>query len=302
MRRVLVCGGLTFLGCADVDRRSGEAGGIVSTTRGGDSGSDDADPPVEDDDGSTGTGVPRLDLGTEPGDPGVCAQDVDIVLVMDVTASMGEFIEALVADLEMVDATVKALDLPSPPRYGLVVFADDWALLNGGEAFADLDVLSAEFATWIAFTEGDEQIGGGEPNYDFPENSLDALHGATRFAWRPADTTTRVVIHTTDDTFWDGPGTFEGHAVEHGYAETIAALQAERIRVFSFAAREGGDCECENVAPGWFGPYEGQASIPDSTDGGVYELADVLQGSLSLGAAIPEAVADSVCAPYEPVG
>jgi hypothetical protein len=282
--------------CVDVaDPARDPSGGVVSAASVG----EDADGDDDDDSG----GSIRLDLGADADLPATCAQDVDIVFVMDVTGSMGEFIGSLVDDLHTVDAAVQALELPSPPRYGLVVFADDWAVLNDGQPYADLASLEAEFATWISFTQQDGQVGGdGELNESFPENSLDALVAATAFAWRPAETTTRVVIHTTDDTFWDGPGVFNGETVEHGYDDTVASLQAESIRVFAFAAERGGDCECVDTSPGWFAPYEGNASIPESTDGGVFHIRDVLEGSLSLGAAIPEAVADSVCDPYEPAG
>ncbi len=289
--------------CVDVaDPGRDPSGGLASGVSVGDEAADDPGESSFDDD--EGDDDPtRLDLGATADVPATCGQDVDIVFVMDVTGSMGEFIETLVADLHTVDAAVQALELPTEPRYGLVVFADDFAVLNDGQPYADLASLEAEFATWIAFTQQDGQIGGGgELNESFPENSLDALVAATTFAWRPAETTTRVVIHTTDDTFWNGPGVFNGEMVEHGYADTVAALQAESIRVFAFAAEEGGECECEDTSPGWFAPFEGQASIPDGTDGGVFDIVEVLEGALSLGAAIPEAVAGSVCEPYEPAG
>ncbi|HWB74696.1 MAG TPA: vWA domain-containing protein [Nannocystaceae bacterium] len=286
-----------FAACVAPERpERGSSGGIGSG------------PPQGDDDGSSSDasgGSVRLDLGGETGTPppDSCRQDVDIVFAMDVTGSMGELIAALVADLDTVDAAVQALDLPSPPRYGIVVFADDWALLNEGAPYPDLAAVQAELASWIAFTEQDGQIGGGgELNESFPENSLDALFAATEFAWRPADTTTRIVIHVTDDTFWNGPGVFNGEMVAHDYAGTIAALQAAQVRVFAFAAERGDECECVDVSAGWFAPYDGQPSIPDGTDGGIFDILAVTAGTLSLGAAIPEAVAGSVCEPYEPVG
>lgn len=300
--------GLWLGACAE----SGDRGGVGLTgaippgqaSAGDDAGSSDANDPTDDadaDDGSD-TGEPRLDVGGDDGDaPGTCRPDADIVFVMDVTGSMGEFIDTLADSLATVDAAARDLDL-SPPRYGLVVFADDFALLNGGQAYADLPRLEAEFRDWIEFTYEDDQIGGGQLNESFPENSLDALVATTGFAWRPADTTTRVVIHMTDDTFWEGPGVFNGEMVQHDYAQTVAALQAEQIRVFAFAAHDGGECECKDVEPGFFRPYDGQPSIPDATDGGVFDILRVLYGELSLGAAIPKALADSVCMPYEPAG
>jgi hypothetical protein len=296
--RPALCFCAALVACNAVERpeRDDSSGGIGSglparTDSSGDEGS------------SSGNAVVHLDLGGgESMPPEACTSDVDIVFAMDVTSSMGELIEALVADLDTVDAAVQALDLSSPPRYGVVVFADDWKLLGDGQPFADLAAVKAELGSWVAFTETDEQIGGGELNETFPENSLDALAGAAGFAWRPAETTTRVVIHMTDDTFWEGPGVFNGEMVEHDYASTIAALQAEEIRVFAFAAKNGDECECVDVTPGWFAPWHGQPSIPDGTDGGIFDILAVTAGTLSLGAAIPDAVAGSVCTPYEPEG
>ena len=37
--------------------------------------------------------------------------------------------------------------------------------------------------------------------------------------------TLRLVIHTTDDTFWDGPTVGNGVDIQYGYADTVAALQ-----------------------------------------------------------------------------
>jgi hypothetical protein len=137
-----------------------------------------------------------------------------------------------------------------------------------------------------------------------PENSLDALYqGATEFQWRPAATTNRMIIHTTDNTFWDGPmATPEGVMVAHGYTETVDTLRANQIRVFAFAATE--DCStifngmCKDVSNGWFTPYNGQPPIPEATDGKAWKIDDVYSGAVNLGQAIPEAVHDKYCDPY----
>jgi hypothetical protein len=68
--------------------------------------------------------------------------------------------------------------------------------------------------------------------------------------------------------------------------------------VFSFASLLGGPFENQDVSVGWFGPYLGSPSIPDSTGGGVFKLDDVLAGGISLSTSINGAVESSLCKPY----
>jgi hypothetical protein len=146
-------------------------------------------------------------------------------------------------------------------------------------------------------------VGGGNSNSTWPENSLDALYlAATEFAWRPAESTTRLVIHTTDDTFWEGPATQNGVMILHDYPETVDALQSEMIRTFAFADMIGGSCNCLDVSMGWFGDHDGMPSIPEATDGGIFHINGVLDGSVSLADAITDSVEESYCTPYQPVG
>jgi hypothetical protein len=114
--------------------------------------------------------------------------------------------------------------------------------------------------------------------------------------------TLRMVIHTTDDTFWDGPTVGNGETIEHGWDETVAALQDEQVRVFSFADRIGGQYYDQDVSPGWFGPWQGKPSMGDSTDGGVFFLPDILNGQVSLADAIKGWVEENLCEPYIPQG
>lgn len=253
----------------------------------------------------------RLDLGadtaaTEGDVDGTddCTQDVDIVFVMDVSTSMGPLLDALADEILVVDEALAALGLPNPPHYGLVVFVDDAAILGVGAPYPDVATLQQDFQSWSAFTSTDAQIGGGEPNSTWPENSLDALYlAAAGFQWRPAgDATLRMIIHTTDDTFWDGPTTANGESIAHGYDEVVGALQQRSIRTFSFAGQIGGSCECEDVTPGWSTPYQGKTPIPEATDGDVFDIDLVLAGQLSLSAAINDAVGQTMCQPYTPVG
>jgi len=249
---------------------------------------------------SVGSGVGGGSTGSGSG--GGCAQNVDIVFVMDVSTSMGPFLTKLGQEMPVVDAAVKALNLKSTPHYGLAVFVDDMLVANGAKAYADAAALQQDFTTWANFTSSNTQVSGTGYNTTWPENSLDALYGgATQFEWRPIDQTLRIIIHTTDDTFWNGPTTTDdGVPIVHDYKGTVQALQQAQIRVFSFASLLGGPGENEDVSPGWFGPYQGDKSIPDSTGGGVYKLDDVLSGQISLSASINQAVKDSFCEPYPP--
>ncbi len=264
-------------------------------------------PTNDDDEGGLSTGDLSLsfDLGAIPDAPVPtdCTQDVDVVFVMDVSTTMGSFINTLASEIELVDQALQTYGLPSDPHYGLVVFVDDAALLNGGAPYANATVLQDDFTYWSGFTSSNQQVGGGNSNSTFEENSLDALHlAATQFQWRPSATTVRIVIHTTDDTFWDGPTTGNGVPILNSYGGTVNALQAEQVRVFAFADDIGGSCNCEDVTVGWSSPYMGAVSIPDATDGAVFDIQQILGGTASLSDAITSSVEESICDPYDPVG
>lgn len=246
-----------------------------------------------------------FDLGSIPDMPPgeVCEQSIDIVFVMDVSTTMGGFLGLLADEMLEVDAAIQALDLPQPPHYGLAVFVDDAALLNGGAPYANATALRDDFVMWSNFAASNQQVGGGNSNSTWTENSLDALYlAATGFQWRPAETTTRLVIHTTDDTFWDGPTVGNGVPIVHGYAETVQALQDATVRTYSFADDLGGPSNNMDVTMGWSTPYMGMLPIPEATDGGVYAIGQVLAGTVSLADAINTAVEESYCDPYEPQG
>ncbi len=249
--------------------------------------------------------APPSDGPTIPdGGNGSCDQDVDIVFVMDVSTTMGPFLNQLAAEILFVDEALDAMELPNPPHYGLVVFVDDVALLNGGVPYDSVALLQQDFLEWSDFTSSNQQVGGpGTFNSTWPENSLDAMVlGATGFQWRPAETTLRVILHTTDDTFWEGPATENGVDIVNDFAGTVAALQQREIRDFTFAAQIGGSCSCEDVTPGWSSPFQGMEPIPVATGGDVFDIDLVLAGQVSLADAIEDAVESTMCEPYPPVG
>ncbi len=256
----------------------------------------------------------KLDVGSSETDgapdagPGSCKTQLDVVFVMDVSTSMTGFFDALEQDILEVDQALAQLDVEGDTHYGLVVFVDDTEVGNAGAPYLEATVLADEFAAWNAFTGSNRQINHPGDNGTLEENSLDALYrAASEFAWRPAATTHRVVIHTTDASFWDGPLVQpDGVAVEHGYAETVARLRDEEIRVFAFASDAAAPpipgFEGLDAAPGWFEPYDAMPAIPDDTGGGALLIGDVLSGSVSLADAIPQVVEESQCEPYPPAG
>ncbi|HET6584749.1 MAG TPA: hypothetical protein VFG69_14930 [Nannocystaceae bacterium] len=298
---------------------TGDGGGVETTTGGADetSGRGPASSTGALDDAATGSlsattssegdeSPIGFDLGREVDAPGQdmrCESEVDVVFVMDVSTSMGAFLSTLADEIIAVDTAIQELGLATQPHYGLAVFVDDYLLVGGGTPYDDVGLLAADFDMWSTFTGSNSQVNGGGFNTTFPENSLDPLFAAaTDFDWRPLGTTTRIVIHTTDDTFSEAPAVVDGIPVEHDYVDTVDALQDEQVRVFAFAAMLGGPSEFDDVSMGWFVPYGAELAIPVATDGGVYNIDDVLAGTVSLGDAIVAAVEDSHCDPYTPQG
>lgn len=286
--------GLCVEGDGATSSMTASAGSSASSSAGATTGGGSNDP-----DDSDGGGI-KLDVeavGDLPFD--ACEQAVDVVFVMDVSTSMTFLFDALLADMADVDAALQSLD--ADPHYGLVVFVDDYAVVDGGVAFADIASLQAEFQTWKTFTTSfsEPQINGGM-NTTFPENSLDALwHAASSFQWRPAESTLRLVIHATDDTFSEAPAVLDGIMVEHTYAEAIEALQMQEVRVAAFAAQVGGSIfSPTNVEAGWFTDWAGEPSIPEATGGLVFLIDGIQTGSLSLGEAIVQTVEEVECTPY----
>ncbi|MCB9752933.1 MAG: VWA domain-containing protein [Myxococcales bacterium] len=284
---------------------TGSSSGAPATTSGetGDASETSASTTFEDPFETVGSDSFTSGFETEGGQD--CQTQVDLVFVMDVSTSMGPILAKLESEIATVDAAIKALDLGAPitPRYGLVVFVDDTKLIASGEPLPDVALIQSHFNTWYTFTQGNTQTSGMGLNNDWPENTLDALHqAANEFQWGDIEDTLRLVIHTTDDTFGEKPAVQSGVPIQHTYLETVLLLQTRQIRVFSFADADwtGGPLNNVNVSYGFFEPYNGHTEIPVATDGGAFNINDVLNGDLSLSAAINESVEQSLCKQYIP--
>jgi len=224
-------------------------------------------------------------------------KQLDVVFVVDVSTTMNFMLDSIERQLPQIDGEARAQGLD--PRYGLVVFVDDVELGNAGQAYADLTALQRDLARWRAFTASNRQIGSAAANVDWPENTLDAVHAAaTGFAWRPADATLRMIVHATDDDFGEAPAVQSGLAVKHTYVEVAAALRNAEVRMFSFAAKIGGQCECLDVRPGLFTRFHGRPSLPNATGGAVFDIDEVATGKLGFTAAVAGAIKSGVCTRY----
>lgn len=224
-------------------------------------------------------------------------RQLDVVFVVDVSTTMNFMLGRIEKQLAQVDAEARAAGLDT--RYGLVVFVDDVQLGNQGQPYVDLTAVQQDLARWQAFTGSNRQIASEAANLDWPENSLDALHSAaTGFAWRPADTTLRMIVHATDDDFGEAPAVQSGQKIQHSYLETVTALRTAEVRMFSFAAKIGGQCECLDVRPGLFTRHRGRPSLPSATGGAVFDIDEVASDKLSFAAAVGGAIKSGVCTRY----
>ncbi len=268
-----------------------------------------------------------------------CHDVVDVVFVLDVSSSMSFVLDKLGTDMAKV--VTGANGLASDAHFGLIAYVDNYVLdatgpLEGGKVHTAAATLKTAFAHYKAtYTTpnrepGDGPSGRAPMNPICEENALDSLYAAAMdYPWRP--NATRVVIVATDDTFLeagdnygdrdgdgqtthtnDGGPFYEGnYPAVHSLAETVAALKAQKVRVFSFTAgATGGTCGRANnslfgwarrpasyIPHGWSEPYNGQPPIPTATDGKNFSLSDVQMGTRSLADTINEVVLDSYCNP-----
>ncbi len=290
----------------------------------------DASPPTATPAPAFGDAAPTADSGPTA----ACTEDIDVVLVLDVSSSMGFVLDKLEAEMGKVVTASNALK--SGAHFGLVLFVDNVLVdttgdQSGGKVHTGSATLATGFrgakATYTANNRnpGDGPGGPTTQNPICEENALDALHdAATEFPWR--SNAARVVIIVTDDTFLERPDNYgdrdhdgktdktsyprEGHyPARFMFDETVTELKKNAIRVFSFtrlAAPSFLDLTAcgtgrrhssgDSVTYGWTKPYDGKAPIPTATGGKNFDLDAVRGGSVSLADTINEVVLESHCA------
>lgn len=282
-------------------RKDGGGGGAGGGGGGADAGGDAA----TGGDGGADAGGGEADAA-HSGDGGpLCNEPLDVVFVIDVSTSMADEVEQIRVGMDSIWAA--AHELTDNAQFGLVVFVDDVAAVNGCGPFASREAMQTEFARWREFTSTNGQPGGAAfSNSDCAENTLDALHAAaTLCPWR--DGATHIVIHVTDDTFAERPATLSGTGfgggieVQHTYAETVTALVEHEVRVGVFAAPTAEYCGAGtsgDTAQGFFEPYMGMESIPDATGGRAWSIREVRAGTLDMATAINEFTEAEYCTLY----
>jgi hypothetical protein len=263
---------------------------------------DDADFRSADDDGSGDTdtdGDSDSDSDSDTDDE--CYEMIDIVFVIDVSTTMSYILSTLETEIGAVWDAAQSISYDDEPHFGLVVFVDD-VMVVSSETYTDVATLQSDFNYWYTHTSSNQQTQSTASNGDWPENTIDGLYAAAdQYNWRDAELALRVVIHATDDTFLEYPSTFtSGIQVQHTYVETVAKLQDETIRVGTFAAHLGGPSGNENVEPGFFTDYGTESAIPAATSGGVFDIDEVFNQTISLTEAINDFVLEELCTPYVP--
>ncbi len=285
--------------------------------------------------GGVGGTTPLFDSGPINNDSSTCTDSIDVVFVLDMSSSMGFMVDALSSDIQNVIAATSQLAQQSgaqEPHFGLIPFVDNHVIdlggaAEGGKVHLDATSLKNAFNFHVnTFMNPNRNPGDGPdgPTMQNPiceENALDALHAAaTDFPWRAQ--ATRIVILATDDTFLERPDNYgdrDGDGLtdktdfprEGDYPaawtvpETVEALRAAKIRVFTFTARSNSAHHCgtgrrlpwEARAAGWSAPYWSDDPIPAATDGADYDLDAVRNNQMSLADTINGIVLASHCNP-----
>ena len=230
-----------------------------------------------------------------------CYTQLDVVFSIDVSTTMSDILSDLENEIGLVWDFVADNFPDETPHFGLSVFVDDYLLTNSGQPFASVLDIKTEFNNWYTHTSSNEQTQSTASNYDWPENSLDALAvSATDFNWRDSAETLRIIIHATDDTFLEKPDKFDSNiTVEHTYDETVALLVQEKIRVGAFAAKIGGRLDNIDVEPGFFTDYNGKPSISEATGGEVYFIEDVKDGTIHMYDSVNTFIENVMCRSYD---
>jgi hypothetical protein len=254
--------------------------------------------------------------GNAPSAPNVanpaCLQDIDLVFVLDISSSMLGFFQKLDEEIVALDNALKALQLPTPPQYGLVVFVDDVKVVQDGQPYLRIEDLQAAFVMWRQAAPLGQISNPGEINATLTENGLDALFAAaTSFHFRPPEHTQRMIVHVSDDAFWDGPAAMTGcdfglgggcqtTGSMHRYDEVVDVLRNAKIWTSGFVSSAGGHgIRSVNASgdggAGFLRDYQGKPSIPKATGGLAFELPDVLAGKASLADSIHAAAQKGHC-------
>ena len=150
---------------------------------------------------------------------------VDIVVVFDVTESMGPFIDGMKeAAIDFADRLAKA---NRDYRLGLVTF-EDYVIRDEREFTRS----AREFKSWVGALR---PTGGG----DIPENSLDAMLLASRFPFRP-DAQAVIILITDAPNHTRGDGSEKNNpygreVTQLSGAEVLAEIKKANLNVYAIS-------------------------------------------------------------------
>lgn len=206
-------------------------------------------------------------------DAPVCASPLDVVLVLDVSATMDAELAAFRDAAGPLFDT--ALRLDPTAHVSLVVFVDDVLLVNGCAPYASAADLAAAIDAYRVIAPMNQNVANTMlRNRDCPENTLDALFdAATGCTFREGST--RIFVHATDDTFVERPGVLSGEwgggvFVASTYSEVQNALTSRNIHFSSLAWSGAGEfCGAgtsPDVGQGFHADFGALPSLPVTTD------------------------------------
>lgn len=120
---------------------------------------------------------------------GSVKSELDVVLVLDTTSSMGDELRFLQDEFQAIASTVKAKFPQTTPRFGLVLYRDhgDEYLTRPFEFTSDV----AQFQSNLAA----QRAAGGN---DIPEAVPEGLQGGVSLGWRTAGNVARVMFWVAD--------------------------------------------------------------------------------------------------------
>jgi len=117
------------------------------------------------------------------------AAKLDLVLVLDTTGSMGDELEYLKTEMDVLLARLHKKHASLEIRWGLVVYRD-----RGDAYVARVHEFTGDFETFRASLKRQSAGGGG----DMPEAVHSAFAAAEQLQWRDAGVASRVLLHVAD--------------------------------------------------------------------------------------------------------
>jgi len=245
-----------------------------------------------DEEGMSGYRLATLGSAVDPPEASATSGDIaplDLVFVLDVSTSMDEMAALRTAIQELFDfSEANGLDV----RFGLTTFEND-VIVHGDGEFMERTRFFEEFDSqlipgiWVPDPELPRQL----LNFDFPENSLDAIYrAASDMPFAP--NSRRYVLLMTDSNFLEPPAVFsDGTPVRHRYAEVERALRDNEVKLFAVHDTSAG----EGLSRNW----KGRPPLVSQSGGTWFEISQITTGALTLNDVLAKFIMRSVC---DPVG